>query len=81
MIPVMIVFGLVLGRWWWLALTVAALAWPLFLLANDILDFGTALIGAGGLAAANAGVGVLAHQGALHTSRYLHRHDPTVKSR
>jgi hypothetical protein len=72
-IPTMILFGLVLGRWWRVALVTAAIGWPLLLVATDVVDFNAGLIGAAAPAVANAGVGVLAHQGCLHAYRHLHR--------
>jgi hypothetical protein len=71
MIPTMILFGLVLGRWWRVALVTAAVGWPLLLAVTDAIDFTTGLIVAAALAVANAGVGVLAHQGCLHAYRHL----------
>lgn len=81
MIPTVILLGLVLGRWWRLALVTAAIGWPLLLLAADVVDLNTGLIGAAGLAVANAGVGVLAHQGCLHAYRHLrHRNRHALSS-
>jgi hypothetical protein len=73
MIPTMILLGLVLGRWWRVALSTAAIGWPLLLLLSDVVDLNVALIAAAALAVANAGVGVLAHQGCLHAYRHLRR--------
>ena len=72
MIPTLILFGLVFGRWWRLSLAVAALAWPAVLVAGDVMDPGVGLVGAAGLAVLNTGVGVLVHQGvrwALRSTR------------
>lgn len=70
MIPTMIVVGLVLGRWWWLALIVAGLGWPALLWSQEIIDGGQ--IGAAGLlAVANAAVGVLIVQGCIRGLRFL----------
>lgn len=65
MIPTMIIFGLVLGRWWRLALVAAAVGWPALLVADGVTDVDVELFGAAGLAVANTAVGVLVHQGAL----------------
>lgn len=73
MIPNMILLGLILGRWWWLALGTAAIGWPLLLLATDVVDFNAGLIPAAALAVANAGVGMLVHQGCLRAYRHLRR--------
>src|SRR6266508_4391883 len=35
MIPTLILFGLVFGRWWRLCLTAAALGWPVLLVVSD----------------------------------------------
>ncbi len=69
MIPTMIVVGVVLGRWWKVALAVAALGWPLLLVATGLMDVEPGLLAASALAVVNAGVGVLAHQGVLHLYR------------
>ncbi len=73
MIPTMILVGLILGRWWWGALASAAIGWPLVLVATDVMRLEPGLVAAAGLAVANAGVGVLAHQGALRGVRQLRR--------
>lgn len=73
MIPTMMVLGLVLGRWWHLALATAAVGWPLLLLAGGVVEPGVALLGAALLAVANAGVGVLLHQAVLQGYRRLRR--------
>jgi hypothetical protein len=69
-IPTMIVFGVVLGRWWRVALVTAAIGWPLVLVATDVVAFDAGLIEAAALAVANAGVGVLAHQICLQAYRH-----------
>jgi hypothetical protein len=74
MIPTMLLLGLALGRWPWIALGAAVVTWPLLLVASDaatLSDAGT-LLGGAALALVNAGIGVLAHQGL----RRLSRHDP-----
>ncbi|GGO18510.1 hypothetical protein [Micromonospora parathelypteridis] len=71
MIPTLILFGLVFGRWWRLSLIAAALGWPVLLAADDVMSVGPGLLGASGLAIANAGVGVLIHQGILRMMRVL----------
>lgn len=77
MIPTMILLGLALGRWWWLALLVAGVAWPAMLVWADVVTLTPALMAAGALAAANAAVGVLVHQAVLHGVRHLrHHHHP-----
>ncbi|WP_174534424.1 hypothetical protein [Micromonospora chalcea] len=71
MIPVLILFGLLLGRWWRSSLVAAALGWPVLLVATGVTDVGAGLLGAAVLAAANTGVGVLLHQGARLAIRRL----------
>lgn len=71
MIPVLILFGLVLGRWWRSSLVAAALGWPILLVATGVTDVGAGLLGAAVLAVANTGAGVLLHQGALLAIRQL----------
>ena len=61
MIPTLILFGLVLGRWWRLALAVAAVGWPAVLVAGGVMESDVGLVGAAGLAVLNTGVGVLVH--------------------
>ena len=73
MIPTMILVGLVLGRWWRVALLVAALGWPMLLGLTGLLESPGAALVSAVLAVANAGVGVLVHQGVLHGYRYLSR--------
>lgn len=73
MIPTMLLFGLVLGRWWRLSLVAAAVVWPAILLVTGTMAVEAGLLGAAGLAAVNAGVGVLAHQGVLRGVRFLRR--------
>ena len=73
MIPTMILFGVIFGRWWLITLFTAALGWPLLLVATDVVGVNASLIGAAALAVANAGVGVLVHQGLLYVYRHLRR--------
>ncbi|MEW2474287.1 hypothetical protein AB0875_10870 [Micromonospora gifhornensis] len=65
MIPALIVFGLLCGRWWRSALILAALGWPVLLVASGVEEVGPGLLAAAGLAVLNTGVGVLIHQGVL----------------
>jgi hypothetical protein len=68
-IPTMIVFGLILGRWWRLTLTLAALIWPAMLAANGVMAVRPGLLAAAWLGALNAGVGILVHQALLRLVR------------
>lgn len=83
MIPTMILLGLVLGRWWRLALLTAAIGWPALLLATGT-DAPADLVAGAALGVANACVGVLAaqvlvraHLGEhLHARGHVHRNAP-----
>ena len=72
-IPTLILFGLVFGRWWRSSLAAAALGWPTLLVATNVMSVEAGLLGASGLAIANTGVGVLIHQGILQMIRKLWR--------
>lgn len=58
MIPLALVLGLAVGRWW--IVPVASIGWGLLLLVDGSCDLGCSP-GALALAAINATVGVLAH--------------------
>ncbi len=73
MIPTMILFGLVFGRWWRVTLVAAALGWPMLLVVTDVTGIDSTLIGAAVLAVVNAGLGVLVHRGAFMAYRRFHR--------
>jgi hypothetical protein len=72
-IPTLILFGLIFGRWWRSSLVAAAVGWPVLLVATDTMDVEVGLLAAAGLAVSNAGVGVLVHQGVLRAVRLLGR--------
>jgi hypothetical protein len=72
-IPILILFGLAFGRWWRLSLIVAALGWPVLLVATGVMGVELGLLSASGLAIANTGFGVLVHQGILRVIRRLRR--------
>ena len=73
MIPTMLLFGLVLGRWWKTCLVVGTLGWPLLLWFDNIIESPTEFLGAAGLAALNTAVGVAIHQSLLHLFRWLRK--------
>ncbi len=73
MIPTMLLFGLLFGRWWRLALPAAAVVWPAILLISGVIAPGEEMLAAAGLGVANAGVGVVVHQAALWAFRSLRR--------
>lgn len=56
MIPTMLLFGLVLGRWWKTCLVVGTVGWPLLLWFDNIIESPTEFVGAAGLAALNTAI-------------------------
>ena len=68
MIPTMILFGLVAGRWWRAALVAAALVWPAIVLVDGAIESAGEVFAAAGLGVANAAVGVLVHQTVLQAA-------------
>ncbi|WP_372443305.1 hypothetical protein [Micromonospora tulbaghiae] len=67
----LILFGVLLGRWWRSSLAAAALGWPAVLVAADVMAVGAGLLGAAVLAVVNTGAGVLLHQGVRRAVRRL----------
>ena len=83
MIPTLIVFGLVFGRWWRVSLAVAAVGWPAVLVAGDVMELEAGLAGAAGLAVLNTGVGVLVHHAvrwAVRSMRTRQRADASANT-
>lgn len=80
MIPTMILFGLILGRWWRPTLILAAMLWPAMLVADDVMDVEAGLLAAASLSVLNAGVGILAHQAFLWLVRHSRRSTSTPAS-
>ncbi len=78
MIPTMILLGLVLGRWPRIAIAIAAVGWPVLLVVDDGIGFDSVLLEAAVVAAVNAAVGVLVHQGGLHLYRHFRGRDSRV---
>ncbi len=75
MIPLALLLGLAIGRWW--IVPVASVAWALLVSIDGSCDLGCSP-GALGLAAVNSAVGVLAHLAVrqlLARSGSLQRHD------
>jgi hypothetical protein len=70
MIPTMIVFGLVFGRWWRPTLVLAPFIWPSLLVADHVMGVEPGLLAAAGLGALNAGVGIVVHQTILWLVRH-----------
>ena len=79
MIPTLILFGLIFGRWWRPALVAAAIGWPAVLVATETMEVEVGLLAAAGLAAINTGVGVLVHQSVLRAVRLLGRLHASVR--
>jgi hypothetical protein len=71
MIPTLILFGLVFGRWWRFSLFAAAVGWPVVLLATGVMSVEAGLVGASALAVINASAGVSIHQVILRVMRRL----------
>jgi hypothetical protein len=65
MIPALVLFGLVFGRWWRFSLIAAAVAWPVALVITDVVSVEWGLIAAAVFAVGNTFGGVLVHQGVL----------------
>lgn len=68
-IPTMILFGLVFGRWWRTALAVSAFTWPVLLVADGVVATVDGVVSAAVLSLLNAGLGVAVHQGLLRLSQ------------
>ena len=54
--------GFVLGRWWWLVLPVAAVAWPVLMIASGPDSGLSFAIDSGFLALVNTAIGVAVFQ-------------------
>ena len=76
MIPTMILFGLLLGRWWKSALAAAALVWPAMLWIDGVVSTPSEAAGAAILALLNSAVGVGVHQLVLALVRLARHHWP-----
>ena len=76
MIPTMIVFGMVFGRWWKMAIAVGAVLWPTSLVFTGVIGVADVL-GVAALGALNTAVGVAVHQVALWLVRTIRRDRPT----
>lgn len=61
MIPILILAGLVTGRWWRITIPVAAIGWPVVLAATGVTTDAADLAAGAALAAANTTVGVLVY--------------------
>jgi hypothetical protein len=70
-IPTVILWGAVFGRWWKATLVGSAIAWPTVLVVDGAMGLEMALRVAAALAVANAAVGAAVHQGVLWLVRRL----------
>jgi hypothetical protein len=67
MIPTLILVGLIVGRWWLVA--IAAIAWPIALAGTKVGSGFTFVFGSAAVAAANTAAGVAVHKSALKIVR------------
>lgn len=81
MIPILILFGLIFGRWWLITLILGTLVWPIVLVASGTMDLEWDLLGAAGLALLNTLAGVLLHQALLWLVRQFPRRDRSTRGR
>lgn len=75
MIPTMILFGLVLGRWWKSAIAAGVVVWPTILFLAGIIG-GADVLGAAVFGAVNTAAGVAVHQATLWLVRSIRRDRP-----
>ena len=68
MIPVMLLFGLLAGRWWKTALVAGAVGWAFVLLVTGVIGL-DGVPGAMLLGLLNTAVGVGIHQGVVRRAR------------
>lgn len=74
----MMLFGLLLGRWWKFALIVGTSAWTVILWSQGLLATPTEILGAAALALVNTAIGVMAHQLVLAVVRRVRGQQPTA---
>ncbi|MHB8187795.1 MAG: hypothetical protein ACYDDU_17345 [Dermatophilaceae bacterium] len=79
MIPTMILFGLVFGRWWKSAIAAGVVLWPAILVFAGVIG-GADVLGAAALGALNTTAGVAVHQVALWLVRSIRRDRPAPSS-
>lgn len=73
MIPTMILFGVVFGRWPLAALAAAAVLWPALLVATSVMGIERGLFAGAALSVVNTAAGVVVHQVVLLVVRWLRR--------
>ena len=69
MIPTMILFGLIFGRWWRASLLAGAVLWSILLFSDGTIEARDVLT-AGGLSLINTAVGVVIHQSFLRLAGF-----------
>lgn len=75
MIPTMILFGAVAGRWWRGTIALGAVLWPVLLILDGVTRDPAVLLGGALLGAVNTALGAAVHQAALRVVRSV-RHAP-----
>jgi hypothetical protein len=73
-IPTMILFGVVFGRWPKTSLIVGTTGWPLLLLGQGTLHSAQGAVGAAALGLVNTLIGVALHHGGLRLARAIRNH-------
>jgi hypothetical protein len=73
MIPTMILFGLIFGRWWRSTLVVGTIGWAVLLMSEGIVQSAQEIAEAAALGFANTLVGVAVHQGVLRLVRNIRK--------
>lgn len=80
MVPTIILFGLLLGRWWKSALAATVLVWPAMLWSAGVVSTPGEVAGAATLALLNGAVGVGVHHlvlGLVRSARHQWPHSPS----
>lgn len=73
MIPTLILFGLLIGRWRVASLAVGTAGWPALLWVGGIISSLQEVLGAAAFAFGNTLIGVVVHQTVLHLVRATRR--------
>lgn len=74
MIPTMLLFGMILGRWWKTSLLAGTLFWPLLLWFDGVVLTPAEAVAAAGLGLLNTLLGVAVHQVLLRLLRVIRAH-------
>jgi hypothetical protein len=62
MIPTLILVGLIFGRWWQIAIPLAAVGWAVLLIVTGVDSGFVFALGAAAIAMPNVALGVLVHR-------------------